>query len=426
MNQQQLSPENAVTWTATGVALGMLGQRRAPEDKSVSGFEPYGESKTDTEVRDSWDASDIPDEEFGVYSFMNPLRPRSNGTDNARDSPNSFSQSEDPSSVAVGASMSASSWTEADAADPRASPTEEMIPLGMIKESASESNSEPGDKAVDDSFATAAMLDEVERLSAYVKRYEKKKEVQKASMNGSSVPYDAMSDSVSARRAGGNTSFDNALPTNTTSMESSGIGNLESSSDLSLGVSYSEDEASTRLGIKRFSVQEPALGALQYNVEELPIPSVASPQEGENSRLLSMSGISMDISHNAPNAPDRPYSPASDIPEDEMSGKLGVSRSPKGKLDAKVNRSKLNKLRGTGNMLDGEERSSQTVPFDEPNRKSTVFPKPAARTTNRTPPKIRSNNKGFTNIVSMFESKPKNPITPPHEDWQHGVKTSKK
>ena len=414
---QQLSPEDAVLWTTAGVALGgaALGLAGRSRARSSSSFEPYGEVKKDASLENSWDLDDAPKEEFGQYSFMNPLRPRSSDTNQARDS---FSEdSEDPSSVAVG-TMSASSWTEADGTDPRASPTEKMVPLGMIREHSSE-NSEQENNTRDDSLATDEMLQEVERLSDYMKRYEKKKEVQRKL----SVPYENMGENRD--------DYQQSLALNSTSMESSGFGHiLESSSELSGGVSESEDEASTRLGIKRFSVENPADSGLLYSVEELPMPSIASPEEEDKSRMLSMSGVSMDISHSIPSpmAPDkpmdRPHSPGSDLPDDERFGNFGSNRQSPGRLDAKVDKGQLSKLRGTGNMLDGEERSANTVPTDEGLRDQKRAA--AQRILTRTPPPVRSKNRGFNSIVNMFESKPKNAVTPPNEDWQHGVRTPKR
>lgn len=436
--KQHLSPDDAIKWTTSGaLSLNIVGRNVNPD----SSFEPYGESKSS--MQESWDNNETTpssqqtdSENFGQYSFMNPLRPRSSDTAQARASPTSMS--EDPSTVAVRASMSVSSWSEVDGNDLRASPTESMVPLGMIRETSRDSNSystsDPGNNTSnnnDDSLQTMDMLQEVQRLSAYVKRYEKKKEMQKSlSGGGSTVSYDAMSDSVSAQRRGNASpprsrvpkgTYRQAAVNHTTSMESSGFSNLESSSELSGGASESEDELSTRLGISRFSIQTSGQSHW-YSVEELPIPSPASPME-DDSLLLPPSpglGMSMESSRDisgpvAPDKPmDRPSSPPSDLPEDERVGKLGKPKP--GKLGGK-----LSKLRGTGNMLDGEEKSQHTNPSDESTREQ------AAAEKQRSPaPPVRSKNRGFTNIISMFEAKPNAPIAPPNENWQHGVKTTPK
>lgn len=438
---QQLSPEDVVRWSTAGLTLNIVGR-----DEPSSGFEPYGESKKDLSLQESWDLDETPKELYGQYSFMNPLRPRSNDTTQAR-VPSPTSLSEDPSTVAVRASMSVSSWSEADGGDLRASPTESMVPLGMIRETSVGSHSDEINTTNNDSYATMDMLQEVQRLSAYVKRYEKKKELQKSfgtSTAGgeSSVSYDAMSDSVSAQRMGGRNggspsrltkiSYRHAATmNNTTSMESSGFGTLESSSELS-GVSETDEEGSTRLGISRFSIQAPSTSGLMYSVEELPMPPVASPEEEDSALMMSMSpgrGLSMESSYSlglpmAPDKPtDRPQSPVSDTPEDERVGNLGRPRQATvGKLDQKVGKGRLSKLRqGTGNILDGEEKSQHTAPSDEFTREERQ-----ARALRNSPPPVRSKNRGFTNIISMFESKPKNPIAPPDENWQHGVKAKSK
>lgn len=440
--KQHLSPDDAVNWTTAGLTLNIVGRGASQSVESPRRFEPYGESKKEPSLQDSWDLDEAPKEYYGQYSFMNPLRPRSNDTTNARASPTEFS--EDPSAAAVRASMSVSSWSEGDGADLRASPTESMIPLGMIREQSSDSRSDQGDDTKDESYGTMDMMEEVQRLSAYVRNYEKKKTITKslgASTAGeSSVSYDAMSDSVSAKRKGGRrvsppsrltkTSYRQAAAMdNTTSMESSGFfGTLESSSELS-GVSESDDEASTRLGISRFSVQNPADSRLMYSVEELPLPALASREEEDDAALLFPAspgrGLSIENSHDisGPMAPDRPRSPMLDLPEDEKMGDLGGPRQGGGgKLDKKVGRGKLSKLRGTGNMLDGEEKSEHTAPSDE-------FTREERRDTTvrrASPPRVRSANRGFANIISMFESKPAKPLTPPNENWQHGVKASPK
>lgn len=444
--KQQLSPEDAVRWTTAGLALNIVGRESSQGVESRGSFEPYGESKKEPSLQESWDLDEPPKEEqFGQYSFMNPLRPRSNDrsndTANARASPTEFS--EDPSAIAIRASMSVSSWSEADCVDLRASPTESMIPLGMIREQSSDSQSDQVTSAKDESYGTVDMLEEVQRLSAYVRNYEKKKTIKQSLGSstpggGSSVSYDAMSDSVSAKRAGRRdgsppsrltkVSYRQAAAVNnTTSMDSSGFGIMESSSELS-GVTDTEDDASTRLGISRFSIQTPSNSALLYSVEELPMPAMASREEEEDAALLmSISpgrGLSMENSRDisGPLAPDRPRSPIFDSPEDEKSGNLGTPRQGGGKLEKKVGRGKLSKLRGTGNMLDGEEKSEHTNPSDEftrEERRDAALRRPS-------PPPVRSTNRGFTNIISMFESKPATPIAPPNEGWQHGIKNTPK
>jgi hypothetical protein len=327
-----------------------------------------------------------------------------------------------------------------------------MAPLGMIRENLSDSTTEQ-DKGKDASFATVDMLQEVQRLSAYVKRYEKKKEIQRSlgasTGGGSSVSYDHMSDSVSAQRMGrspqessvsrggqrrlGKTNYRQAAGL-TTSMESSGFGTMESSSELSGASDSDEDVASTRLGINRFSIQDPSKAGLLYSVEELPMPSLASPEE--SGALLSSPERQMDIRDIAgPMAPGKPmerYSPTEDIaPDDETKGNLGGTRAFYGSrrgLEDKVGKigrgkGKLSKLRGNGNMLDGEEPSDHTystAPSDEVTRDE----KKEAAVRRPSPPPVRSTNRGFTNIISMFESKPKTPIAPPNANWQPGVQDS--
>jgi hypothetical protein len=240
------------------------------------------------------------------------------------------------------------------------------------------------------------------------------------------------------------------------------------SSDASDFDSEAEDDTSQRLGISRFSVQKPPAPLLSFKADteeqtrdDPPVPSSMQPNSGalqENSPSA--------LRQYQPSEPPLADNDADFSEESPVEGMQGLERlqgyveekkeadrrtramqgSPNDRPEEKKRAAQrvrpddnipktkdskrkgvLSSLRGNNAMLDGhvEEEaasSSPTAPYDEV--KEPVPPSQISRTRSagltsplNTSPRVgsRSKNKGFNSIMTMFESKPKNAVTPPSD-----------
>jgi hypothetical protein len=99
----------------------------------------------------------------------------------------------------------------------------------------------------------------------------------------------------------------------------------------------------------------------------------------------------------------------------ENSGRIGASRSPLPPKPPSASRKTLHALRQRDAIIDGDPEALSAVHPSDEERTRGESPQPGRiKTTPR-----KSINKGFNNIISMFESKPKNSIFPPSENWQY-------
>ena len=266
---------------------------------------------------------------------------------------------------------------------------------------------------------TSDILQEVQDLKRFVKDYEEKKEGrQRRTVEGDEpdTSFDSLLETVNSlqRAVDGHPPKSNSdwktpasnenLPSSPQRMKGRGIPNIESmpSSDNS-----SDDEtmgSDRRLGITPFSVQNPAM--------------IHSPMAGMTGNLY---------------GPSRsPDSEDDDRREKEGNFGGGTFHEQTARYSNNVSPASgsLSSLRHTDAILDGSISDDVNVPSDEftaPEERrehamkmsSPPLRDPRTVPTRNAPPRQRSKNKGFNNIVNMFEAKEKSAIYPPNESWQY-------
>jgi len=240
---------------------------------------------------------------------------------------------------------------------------------------------------------TSDILKEVHDLTEFVKKYEEKKVEQHKRADfregEGDISYDgSLLDTVN--------SLQKAVEGSPQRKKSTGIPPVESmrSSDDESDVETLESDR--RLGITPFAVQRPA-GYQNPAVQHSPIPGL----------------------YRASRSPQH-VTPSEDQRQRALSG--GISPHSGGSLSS---------LRRNGDsILDDSISDDVNVPSDEvtapdQGHESPAFSSAPGSRDPRTlrpkivPPRQRSKNKGFNNIVNMFEAKPKNCIYPPNESWQY-------
>ena len=266
---------------------------------------------------------------------------------------------------------------------------------------------------------TSDILQEVQDLKRFVKDYEEKKVGrQRRNVEGeeADTSFDSLLETVNSlqRAVDGHPPAANSdwktpasnenLPSSPQRSKGRGIPHIESmpSSDNS-----SDDEtmgSDRRLGITPFSVQNPAM--------------IHSPMAGMAGNLY---------------GPSR--SPDSEDDDRQGQGRQfdgGTYHEQTARYSNNVSPASgsLSSLRHTDAILDGSISDDVNVPSDEftapeERRESAMkMPSPPLRDprtvpTRNAPPRQRSKNKGFNNIVNMFEAKEKSAIYPPNESWQY-------
>jgi hypothetical protein len=238
------------------------------------------------------------------------------------------------------------------------------------------------------------------------------------------------------------------------------------SSDASDFDSEAEDDTSQRLGISRFSVQKPPAPLLSFKADpeeqtrdDPPVPSsvqsssrarqekspavLYQPSEpplaeseadfSEESPLEAMQGLQrlqgyVEEKKEADRRVRAMQASSNGRPEEKNRATQRVrpdDNTPKTKGSKR--KGPLSSLRGNKAMLDGvasEEAtsSSPTAPYDEVKEPIPPSQIPRTRSAGLTSPLnmsprvgSRSKNKGFNSIMTMFESKPKNAVTPPND-----------
>jgi hypothetical protein len=397
-NNMELTLNNAVEWTAQGVSLKIVSNNSTEDDGF---FEPYGDNRgkaaPSRTLPQSWDAEDSPAvkmEKPFQYSFQYPLRRR-----DLSDSSGSRSHNDRPFECSP-----TDAYTFGRQRTPVFVPNDAAA--GEIKSQMSDSSSESSIEDPD------KLLEEVRRLSAYVKRYGEKKDLQKSAnklsernqLNGSS------SSNVYSSAWSNRPAADWAHPTITNSSGSQNDSDVSSrnspprkevrtTASASLANKYKQEpqvlaqksnefireseyreapaglryragdhedeESSQRLGISRFSVEKAPTMSLSYRVNTVLSESSAQSRQPV---LLSPSRVNSRRANQA-------YEP------DGRAAGADVNKRPQG------GRSPV--------KMAGENQVERQVS-----------------------PRTRSTNKDFNHIVNMFESKPKNSIIPPNESWQ--------
>ncbi|KAL7580825.1 hypothetical protein ACA910_001102 [Epithemia clementina (nom. ined.)] len=226
---------------------------------------------------------------------------------------------------------------------------------------------------------------------------------------------------------------------------SSRIESNNSSSDLSTGEAdtpksreqqqQDEEDSSLRLGIQRFKKQEkpptaPTFGPVKVG--------------GGGTKDLSTGGEPLSpgsIRHSGSSSMGRVTTSSPDTPPSSVNGAAGADNShnqnssswrphsrqavrnilrPPGSTNTVITSAKTSKLRALRssnlNMLDGNKEESEGDLESQSESTSSVASQPQQDNGSF---KARGSATGsFANIVNMFESRPKTPISPPRPDWE--------
>ncbi|CAB9508575.1 expressed unknown protein [Seminavis robusta] len=345
--------------------------------------------------------------------------------------------SENATSSAIRGSPHSSTWTSASRASSQLGGSLAASP-GLSTAAINEEATSVSVSVGDESMRTADIVQEVQRLSQFVKTYEKKKEFrlkrehegvddsQLSQSLGSSLEYSSsLIDQVNSlqnvvrqdlNKKVPPTDRQNTMAPMTHEADSLGrfasraVGNRDFDNDLqsiqsddSSDVETMESENSRRLGITPFQVQNPS------TLQRSPVSSVASYQNHPGS--MYRRNISPESAQQ--------HTPTSAGSQHHASGHYhdGAARS---------NSNNLSSLRTTDAILDGSLEEDAVAPSDEFRRPATGPERAPFQAPLRSPqtitPRQRSKNKGgFNNIVSKFEasSAERDPIYPPSENWQY-------
>ena len=365
--RQQLTAKDAVPWTAAGIALGAVGNRfrrhrrdtTSAEEKKE--FEPYGDGNRDAS-------------QPSQFSFVYPLKGQTPSLMDGSSLP-----SEDPSSKAVRASPTMSSWSSPAIHTAAVAPRDASSPATTRETAEEEEDSDDRD--------AREMLKEVAQLSDFVKRYEQQKSRQSQPIVESSQS-DALDDSVSTGVSGLSSILKSGSVEQNVQAEPAGskypYDVAFSATDSDRGDDSDGEEGSVRLGISRYAVQKPPAPLLSYKAER---PAINDSSDE-------------DIDH--------PYkSRGSDVApaEDEMADTVERDTLDEGRV--------LSSLRSNRAMLDDAAVDKETRRTGEMGGGKSRTWNPAQIT-----PRVRTTNKEFATKVTMFEERPKTAVTPPDESWQ--------
>lgn len=292
------------------------------------------------------------------------------------------------------------------------------------------------DSEADSALVTADIVKEVQRLSQFVKTYERKKENRSrldqdrddnnvSNSLTSSMGYDSLMDqvhslqnvvdpaaNVSISRKVTSESFTNS-PERAMARQFEGVESMQSSDSSDIETMESDD-LSRRLGITPFSVQRP----VSYQN-----PAVQNPPV-----------------HSIPHISSAYYQRAASPPQQKPDGGHNDTYqqiTPRFSNQQSSQQSSLSALRHSdANILDGSmggpsdefqlsaARKNMEAPSDEFQVSEARTKKSDDRPFNATLgdpstvlPRKRSNG-NLSRVISMFEEKVKEPIYPPHESWQ--------
>jgi len=195
-----LTADDAVKWTAAGVALNVAGataSNRSNDKRGKESFDLYGDSM-DSRLEPSYGdslggdtarksrAPALEEEKPSQYSFLYPLKKQDPNDPSGRASPTEASA--DASSAAV--RTSPTSWSTSLMGTARASPPEG----DASRDSQDYENENPDNDDDEDDSMTEEMVKEVEELSEFVKRYEKKKSLRQQKVQEGSQRMNASSE----------------------------------------------------------------------------------------------------------------------------------------------------------------------------------------------------------------------------------------
>lgn len=459
----ELTLQNAVEWTQNGISIKIPALDSMEDDGK---FEPYGDR-----LVQSWDV-DPEEPEPAQYSFLYPLK-RQEMSDNTQSSP--AASGDEPSSTNTGGfrPSPASSWSTG-AAVVMANRNEPSLP--EVQESFVSQDDSSDDENTTD------MLREVARLSNYVKQLEKQKEVRKteqeiehrdfyssvtpnvsslnvSSLNATSslgesrsIPYESLSDSMSARKQqssptepkkslsiGDRLALRYSKPRSQVNEQAQAprtveqlrtvprLSEFEEADDPSIGdielestsgSTDEEDDSSQRLGIGRYSVQRPPAPLLSFSPlgkssapspEADPMPPPPRGATGGNTPVLAPVATRSRPPSRRQNAPRVVESPGPLLsrqtqPVSTPSGSVETGTSHAGSSSVPFDEAKDRSIPSAVTKLKEKSSSWRMKPFNSS-------------------PRVRTKNKNFNNIVSMFESRPKNAVVPPNEhvSWPRDI-----
>jgi hypothetical protein len=417
----ELTLNDSVNWTASGVTLKVVSRVNKDQVTAEEQFEPYGDSSLQ-QVTDSWNATayarkmDRPSQ----YSFAYPLK-RRELSDSTR---NTEPGGRDDDREDVGG-----------VDDEASSNYHKRIVNDMINQLSSDSDSEVDPET---------LIQEVARLRDYVTRYSQRKSIEKSvrsdpesTTRNASVPnplLERLPPRNSPRRHNNAEQAAELPPQGNSgwSVELDAPGNNRGVELGTRSVDTLDEEDTGRLGIGRCSVQKPSQllsfwssrrPAVKEVVEQ---PPSVTPDESEGTEGSDVNPDAEQASLAAGRNRRRP-----DLADDgsEQPSSKGITREFQAHSYSQTRQTvgqSVNKEESA--KVQNETRSSNLTigiglaPLTETNPRRA---QPTSSTRWKPPSQISTNNSKFSNIISMFESKPKNAIQPVSENWQYNGSTPK-
>ena len=407
-----LNSSNAVKWTAAGISLMPFASQQRGKDKSidtpVGGFSPYGDTgRAGRSLEESWDLDEFPvKEESGPsrFSFLYPLKRRDLNADvpDARRSPVSDSSVREDSVEVT--SVGTPEFANSNLRDLQNEPDDDI---------------ESDD--VSQSAITAVMLKELDDIANFVKEHEKMKR-SRASIFDRAAQNPDVNDLETTQRNTSltlKTSPETGLGRSKYTMK--GVLSPARSAESSLGLSDEEDDdasqMSQRLGISRISVEKPATTpSLTYkNSQDDPLR-----WEMDTSDLSPFPSNDFDSLRYSPSHSfDNKQMTINFAKESLLDGALPIDQSCITEDSDDIN----SEIPGFANQ---EAAAASTLPTkaEEMHRylrrsvQTRQLPKEEeeqAEVEPRVSPRVRSTDRKYNTIRSMFESKRTPPIVPPNE-----------
>jgi hypothetical protein len=395
-----LNENNAVKWTSAGISLMPFTSQRKERNQQneTPGFSPYGD-RAGRSLEESWDLDEFPvKDERGPsrFSFLYPLKRRDLNADvpDARRSPVSDSSIRD------------------DSVEVTSVGTPEFANTN-VREILGEDNDDTESDNASQSAITAAMLKELDDIANYIKEHEKMKRSRATIVERTEQSQDVKDDAVPTQQK-------NSSPTVSRRSKYTMTGVLSSarSTDSSLGLSDEEDnddaasQMSQRLGISRISVEKPSAAPiltyknsqddpLQWDMDTSslsPFPSNDfdslrySPSHSFDNKQMTINFAKESLLDGPMPIDQSAITEDSDDINSEIPGFANQNKLPS--KAAEMHRY-LRRTVQTRQLQNEEEEAAEMEP--------------------RVSPRVRSTDRKYNTIRSMFESKRTAPIVPPNE-----------
>jgi hypothetical protein len=398
-----LNANNALKWTAAGISLMPFTSKRKERNQQneAPGFSPYGD-RAGRSLEESWDLDEFPvKDESGPsrFSFLYPLKRRDLNADvpDARRSP-----------------VSDSSVRE-DSVEVTSVGTPEFANVREIRDEDDGDDIESDN--VSQSAITAAMLKELDDIANYVKEHEKMKR-SRTSVVGRTDESQDVNDEIGA--------IQQKYPLSTgigrSKYTMTGVLSPARSTDSSLGLSDEEDnddaasQMSQRLGISRISVEKPSTAPLltyknsqddplQWDMETSsisPFPSNDfdslrySPSHSFDNKQMTINFAKESLLDGAMPIDQSCITEDSDDINSQIPGFANQDTAATASVPSKA-----------AEMHQYLRRTVQTRQLPKEEEPEEMEP--------RVSPRVRSTDRKYNTIRSMFESKRTAPIVPPNE-----------